>query len=280
MARDGFRLARGVAVGLGYFALFLIYAPIFGLVVLSFSQLPLSGIPWPLTLEWYRQLFSGEPRWLAPSGLSIWIAVIVAILSTATATLVGRALPTLRRPSALLWLFLVVLFLPGLVVGLAVLLFYRAMLGIATGLWSIVLAHFVWAFPFSLLCVLLVTIRFDARLLDAARDLGAGSWRRFVDIELPLLQPGISASLFFAFLLSFNELPRTIYVHGARSTLPYFLWTESAAHSTQVALIYALSSLIMLGSVALTVAAFALLMGAGNNAKQGGIAHEADGVQQ
>jgi len=105
-----------------------------------------------------------------------------------------------------------------------------------------------------------VTVRFDIRLLDAARDLGAGRWRRFLDIEMPLLRPGISASLFFGFLLSFNELPRTIYVHGAQTTLPYYLWTESAAHSTQVALVYALSAVITVASLALTATAIGLLM--------------------
>ena len=269
IVRDRVWPIRGLAVGLGYSALFLIYAPILGLIVLSFSQQPLSGVPWPLTLQWYRQLFEGEPRWLAPSELSVGIAVAVALLSTAAATLVGRVLPHLRRPSGVLSLFLVVLFLPGLVIGLAILLFYRALLGITTGLWSILLAHFIWAFPFSLLCILLVAIRFDIRLLDAARDLGAGRWRRFVDIELPLLRPGITASLFFAFLLSFNELPRTIYVHGAQVTLPYFLWTESAAHSTQVAFVYALSAIIMLASVALTTASFSLLLPAEKTEENG-----------
>ena len=258
--RDPLRWARGLAVALGYLALFMIYAPILGLFVLSFSQQPLSGVPWPLTLEWYRQLFAGEVRWLAPTELSLVIAIVVALLSTAAATLVGRTLPRLQRPSVALSAFLVVLFLPGLVIGVAFLLFYRALLGITTGLWSIVLAHFTWAFPFSLLCILLVTVRFDIRLLEAARDLGASRWRRFVDIELPLLRPGISASLFFGFLLSFNELPRTIYVHGAAITLPYYLWTESAAHSTQVALVYALSAIITIGSLILTTTAIGLLM--------------------
>ena len=258
--RERLEVARGVAVGVGYFAICLIYAPILGLLLLSFSAQPMSGLPWPLTLDWYRDLFSGDMDWLPPTLLSVAIGVTVALLSTAAATLVGRTLPHLHRRMGLLAAFLVVLFLPGLIVGLALLLFYRMLLGISTGLWSIALAHFVWAFPFSLLCILLVTVRFDTRLLEAARDLGAGWWRRFVDIELPLLRPGITASLFFGFLLSFNELPRTIYVHGPRVTLPYYLWTQAAAHSTQVAFVYALSAIITAVSLVLTTLAIWLLM--------------------
>ena len=258
--RDRLSAARGVAVAAGYAALFMIYAPILALLVLSFSAQPLSGVPWPLTLEWYSDLFAHTMQWLPPTGLSVGTGLVVALLSTMAATLVGRTLPHLRRRTGLLASFLVVLFLPGLVVGVALLLFYRALLGIGTGLWSIVLAHFIWAFPFSLLCILLVAVRFDLRLLDAARDLGAGPWRRFADVELPLLRPGIAASLFFGFLLSFNELPRTIYVHGPRITLPYYLWTESAAHSTQVAFVYALSAIITAVSLVLTTVAIGLLM--------------------
>jgi ABC-type spermidine/putrescine transport system permease subunit II len=54
-----------------------------------------------------------------------------------------------------------------------------------------------------------VAARFDVRLLEVAADLGAGGWRRFRDIEAPLLLPGILSAGFFGFLLSLNELPRS-----------------------------------------------------------------------
>ncbi|MEQ8698422.1 MAG: hypothetical protein RLT05_17930 [Bauldia litoralis] len=56
-----------LAVLLGAIALVLLYAPIAGLALLSFSARPLSGIPWPMTLEWYFALFEGEnARWVGP----------------------------------------------------------------------------------------------------------------------------------------------------------------------------------------------------------------------
>ncbi|MEQ9688514.1 MAG: ABC transporter permease, partial [Bauldia litoralis] len=84
--------------------------------------------------------------------------------------------------------------------------------------------------------------------------------RQFVDIELPLLKPGITASVFFSFLLSFNELPRTLYTRGGITTLPYYIWTASAAHSSQVSLIYALSAIIMAASFVLILIATRILM--------------------
>ena len=72
--------------------------------------------------------------------------------------------------------------------------------------------------------------------------------------------PGISASLFFSFLLSFNELPRTLSARGGITTLPYYMWTASSSHSSQVSLVYALSAIITVASFLLTLAAMRLLM--------------------
>lgn len=254
--RGGIRLA----VLCGTFAMILLYLPIVGLVLLSFSEQPLTGIPWPLTIQWYASLFEGEnAKWLAPLGTSIGIGLLVSLSATAVALLIGRAIPVIRRRGGLIATYLSVIVMPGILIGIAILIFYRGLLGVRTGLWSVFLAHFIWALPFSLLCILIVAVRFDRRLLDAARDLGANRFRRFIDIELPLLMPGISASLFFSFLLSFNELPRTIYARGGIVTLPYYMWTASSSHSSQVSLIYALSAVITVASFLLTLAAMRLL---------------------
>ena len=250
-----------LAVLLGAAALLLLYAPIAGLAVLSFSERPLSGIPWPLTLHWYVSLFEGSnANWVEPLAISVGIGLVVAVLATVAALVIGRLLPVIRRRGGTLAAYLSVLVMPGILVGIAVLIFYRGLLGIRTGLWSVILVHFIWALPFALLCILIVSVRFDHRLLEAARDLGADRWRAFVDIELPILKPGISASVFFSFLLSFNELPRTLYTRGGITTLPYYIWTASAAHSSQVSLIYALSAIIMAVSFVIILIATRLLM--------------------
>ncbi len=255
------RTTATIAVAAGAFALVLLYAPIAGLALLSFSTRPLSGIPWPMTMEWYASLFEGDnARWVEPLVTSVGVGLIVSALATVTAVVIGRLIPLLKRRAGLLAAYLSVLVMPGILVGVAVLFFYRGLLDIRTGLWSVVLVHFVWALPFALLCILIVAVRFDHRLVEAARDLGAGAFRTFLDIELPLLRPGIVASVFFSFLLSFNELPRTIYTRGGITTLPYYIWTASAAHSSQVSLIYALSAIIMAASFILVLIATRVLM--------------------
>ena len=253
------RLAVALTVLVGYTAVFLIYGPILWLGVMSLSEKPLTGIPGPFTLNWYQKLF-GIPEWLEPLQTSLLIATVVSILCMFAATAVGRALPRMGRTGAILMLvFLIVLFIPGVVLGIDLIIYYRIYLGIHTGLWSLILGHFAWAFPFALLSVTVVSARFDSRLLEAAADLGAGPVRRFLDIELPLLLPGVLSAGFFGFLLSLNELPRSIYLRGGITTLPLFEWSQTASHTTMVPIIYALSSIITLGSFFLTIVALRLL---------------------
>ena len=150
---------RKITIVLGYSAIFLIYAPIFWLAVMSFSERPLTGFPWPLTGSWYARLYE-DTRWVEPIELSLMIAFIVALLCMLASTLVGRSLPALRRRGGILFAFLLPLFVPGIVLGVTLFMFYRSFLGIRTGLWSLVLVHFVWAFPFALLALLVVAVRF------------------------------------------------------------------------------------------------------------------------
>ena len=247
-----------LTIAVGYTAIFLIYAPIVWLAVMSVAKRPLTGVPWPLTGEWYIKLYH-DTRWVEPIELSLWLAVVVALLCMVTATLVGRSLPVLRRRGGMLLIFLLPLFVPGIVLGVTIFMFYRSFLGIKTGVWSLILVHFLWSFPFALLGMLVVSVRFDYRLVEAAADLGANAWRRFWDIEYPALKPGIIAAAFFGFLLSFNELERSILLRGGETTLPLYSWFQTASHTSNVPLVYALSTIITLVSLALTVFALKML---------------------
>ncbi len=249
--------ALAVAAGLG--VTLLIALPVALLGVLSVSADPLSGTPGGFTLAWYQQLFE-DRRWLAPLGLSVMIALVVALLSAAGATLVGRLVPRLGRSKGrLLAVFLLPLVIPGIVLGVQEFIAYRGLLGIRPGIWSLILTHFIWAFPFALLSMLVVTLRFDRTLVEAAADLGASRWRAFVDIEAPLLMPGIVSAAMFGFLLSMTELPRSIFIRGGAMTLPLFVFAEAAGQSSHIPLIYGLNTLVAAVSVALSVAAVLLL---------------------
>lgn len=248
------------ASGLGFAALFTLYLPIVLLFVLSFSSDPLSGRVPSLSLDWYEALLVSDVfKVRDPLLLSLGIGLLNAALCATSALLVGRVLPRMKRNAPLIFMFLLPLLVPGILLGAGVFTYYRVLIGVKMGLWSLLLAHFMWAFPFALLCMLIVASRFDARLLEAAADLGASRWQRFRDVELPLLKPGIFAGGFFAFLLSFNELSRSIFMRSGEMTLPLYLWVQSGGRSATIPIIYAMSTIVALVSMVLVFIAVRMM---------------------
>ena len=233
-----------VAVALGCMALLLIYGPLIWLGVMSFSAEPLSGKPYPLTFAHYGLLFAND-KWHAPFIKSVVLGLAVALACMVIGTLLARALVRLKRPGSVLFLALLPLFVPGLTIGAALFIFLRMTLGLRLGMWSLFIGHMVWAFPFALLLILIVTIRFDVKLIQAAEDLGAKPLRCFLDIELPLLMPGISGAGIFSFLLSFNELLRSTFLRGNETTMPVYNWAMASAQQSQVPIVFSLSTLIL-----------------------------------
>ena len=127
---------------------------------------------------------------MPPFVASLVLATIVGLVSAVVATFVGRAIPKSNRSGTVVLLALLPLFVPGMSMGAALFIFLRSFLGFKLGFWSMFLGHLVWAMPFSLLIVLVLTTRFDHRLVEAAADLGASKWRTFWDIEFPDPAPG------------------------------------------------------------------------------------------
>lgn len=242
---SGWPLWPALAKWLGLIVILLMYIPLVWLAVMSFSGRPLSGIPYPLTMEHYDELMGGFEKWGEPLYESVAMGVVTGLVCMVVATAVGRAMPRMRKPGGVMLIALIPLFVPGLTMGAALFIFIRSFLDLRLGLWSIFVGHLVWSLPFSLLLVLIIATRFDHRLLEAAQDLGATTWRRFWDIEFPILRPGIVGAGIFGFLLSFNELLRSIFLRGSETTMPIYNWTMTASHQSQVPIIFSLSTIIL-----------------------------------
>lgn len=243
--RPGFSPAwQYVAKWLGYGALILTYFPLLWLVLMSISKKPLSGLPFPISFDHYKALAS-DTRWVEPFASSIIIGLLVALLCMMVATGIGRAIPRMRRPGTLVLFAVVPLFVPGMSMGAALFIFWRSFLDLKLGYWAILLGHVVWALPFSILMVLVTAVRFDHRLLEAAEDLGANAWRRFWDIEFPTLRAGIVGAGLFGFLLSFNEILRSMFLRGTETTMPIWNWTMAASQQSQVPILFSLSTVVL-----------------------------------
>ncbi|MGH2636054.1 MAG: ABC transporter permease [Actinomycetota bacterium] len=76
----------------------------------------------------------------------------------------------------------------------------------------LVLAY-VWV-PFVALPIFAVLDNLDRSLLEAASDLGAGRWRAFVRVTLPLSLPGVVAAFVFVFIPTIGEFVTPLLVGG------------------------------------------------------------------
>jgi ABC-type spermidine/putrescine transport system permease subunit II len=252
------RLALILGPALLLFFLAWMWFPVIELGLMSINKQPFSGIPnGRITGAWYGALFREEGVGSSLK-MSIIIGIVVGSIVAIAAFATARRFGGMRHRGVFLLYVLLPLFIPGLVYGFA-LLIYSAQLGLEFGAKTIAAAHLAWAFPFGFLAMLITTSRLDPRLLEAAEDLGGSRWQVFRDIEFPLLRPGVVAAFLFGFLLSFNELVRSIFVSGTTSTLPLFIWAQNSSHQSTVPLVYALTTLITLASLVVIGVAYALL---------------------
>lgn len=92
-----------------------------------------------------------------------------------------------------------------------------------------VLAAAVMSFPLMVRAIRLALEGVDVKLEQAARTLGAGRWRVFFTITLPLTLPGIIVGTVLAFARSLGEFGATITfvsnIHGETRTIPSAMYT-------------------------------------------------------
>jgi molybdate ABC transporter permease protein len=96
-----------------------------------------------------------------------------------------------------------------------------------------VIAATVVAFPLMYRTSLGALEQVNARLLDAARTLGASEWRVFRRVHLPLAAPGILAGTVLAFARALGEFGATLMfagnIPGRTQTLPIAIFSSAEA---------------------------------------------------
>ena len=251
----------------GFFVLLaaVLYVPIVILMVFSFNDdrviaFPLRGF----TLEWYDAMLHNA-QLLA----SLRVSAVVAAISGAIAVLLGvlAAYALARRrivgKGPMVGLLLSPLVIPYLVLGIALLILFRAvdqgltsLFGVYFGLGThvIVIGHVVLSLPFVILTVLPRLERIHVAVEEAARDLGAGPFDTFRRVTIPLLMPAIVSAYLIAFTLSFDEYALASFVAGQEATYPIFLYGQVRI-GVGLPQMIAISVVIMLASLLVVVTA-------------------------
>jgi len=211
-----------------------------------------------------------EPEWQAVL-LSLKVSSIAVIISLPFGILCAWVLVRCSFPGKSLFdsLIHLPLVLPPVVVGylLLVAMGRRGFIGQWLYDWfgltfafswrGAVLAAGVMSFPLMVRAIRLALEAVDLKLEQAARTLGAGRWRVFFTITLPLTLPGIIAGTVLAFARSLGEFGATITfvsnIPGETRTIPSAMYTliqtpggeSAAARLCVISIVLAVMSLMI-----------------------------------
>ena len=171
------------------------WAPVFLLVLFSFSNNKF-GIKWEgFTLGWYAELFNKVVIRNALK-MSLTVAIITVVIATLAGTLTAYGLYKykFRGKRALRTTILLPIVMPYVVTGGALLIFFTRAIPIPLGYPSILIAHISFSVPLATFVVLGRMARVDWTLEEASADLGANRLTTWWKITIPLLLPAILAS--------------------------------------------------------------------------------------
>lgn len=192
----------------------LLYLPILVLIIYSFND-SRTGYRWGgWSLRWYEALFDNHAMVQAMWN-SLWLALAAATVSTLIGGLTALALHRyqFRGKQALRGMLFVVMMSPEIVLAISLLALFL-LVGLQLGFVSLLLAHVTFCLPFVVITVMARLSGLDERLLEAARDLGAGEFTTVRTILVPVMMPALLAGWLLGFTLSLDDVVVSTFVSG------------------------------------------------------------------
>jgi spermidine/putrescine transport system permease protein len=244
-----------------------LFAPLLITCVLAFNDSQFPSLPWKgFTVEWFSANLP-ERVGIFHDRVnldSIWVSFRVAFFVTLLSMMVGTCGAFLfeqedfRFKQLLYFLMLAPLVVPGVILGISILLFsntlgtyFESNLDIDVELfrpsfWLVVLGQFSFIATLVTLVVSARLKKFDRTLEEAAMNLGANRLEVIWHITLKFLRPAIIGAGAVAFLMSFENFNTTLFLVGHEATLPINLYLQVRDGSTPV--INAISFLLIIGT--------------------------------
>jgi len=212
-----------------------------------------SEIGWSIYLEILR-----KPRYLNTLVLTVLVSLATTVAALAVSTIAGMFLSRnqFKGRGILLSIMTLPLAFPGVVIGFLIIL-----LGGRQGLinqitpghvvfaYSVIglfLGYLYFSIPRVLLTVMAAAEKLDTSLEEAARTMGASSYRVVVDVILPGLMPSLIAAGAIAFATAMGAFGTAFTLATNIDVIPMVIYTEFTL-SANIAMAAALS--IVLGIV-------------------------------
>ena len=208
-------------------------APILVVIPLSFNVEPyftftegmLRFDPDAYSLRWYASVATDE-GWLRALVNSVVIGISATVLATVLGTLaaLGLANPAMPGRPLVMGLLISPMVTP-IIISAAGMFFFYSTIGLAQTHVGLIFAHAALGTPFVVITVTATLASFDNNLVRAAASLGAGPWRAFRRVQLPLIAPGVISGALFAFATSFDEVVTVLFMGGLEQrTIPREMW--------------------------------------------------------
>lgn len=247
-------LAKKSYLGLIYC---LLYFPILVLILYSVNNARFS-LQWHgFSPRWYGELFHDRALWSAFFH-SVMLGLNASIISTAVGLLacVHLFLNRSYKRRSLFAMLLLLIIIPDLVLGVALLIFFNVFL-IPLGFFSLLIAHVTFSIPFVVLTINSQIHTLDPNIYFSALDLGASRHKALSKILLPMLWPAILSAFLLCFTLSFDDVIISYFVAGPDfSILPLTIYSLVKAGVTPE--LNALCSITFLISMILVIIAHRL----------------------
>ncbi len=262
-----------------YLVAFFVYLalPLTVTVVFAFNDAPFPSLPWKgFTLDWYLADGSGGRTGLFHDDTllsALWVSTKIAFRVTVVSIILGCVNAVLferlefRGKEFLYLLMLLPLVIPGVILGVSILVFYSGMANDASRLWGVeldvfrpgmtlvVMGQVAFIATLATLVIAARLRKFDRQLEEAALNLGATPLVAWFTVTLPWLLPSIFGAAAMAFLMSFENFNTTVMLTGSDTPLTVALFNRLREGSTPV--LNAVALLLMAGSALLAVVVMA-----------------------
>jgi putrescine transport system permease protein len=211
-----------------------LYLPIITLVVFSFNDSKLVTVWSHASLRWYYALVE-DSALLSAVFLSLKIAFLSALMSVFFGTFTAFALhkySKFKGRTLLASMASTPLVMPDVIVGLSLLLMLVSIqhwLGFPErGLLTILLGHALLGTAYAAVVITSRLREMDARLEEAAMDLGCKTLQVFTLVTFPLLIPALVSAFLLTFTLSFDDVVLSSFLSGpGYSTMPMVIFSRA-----------------------------------------------------
>lgn len=202
-----------LAKGFIYLMLFLMYLPIFVLIIFSFTSSETIGVWSGFTFELYEKMFANQDLMVA-IGNTILIAFVSAIVSTIIGTLgaIGTFYSSKRYKKTIETITQLPVVNAEIVMALSLAVLFVTITGGKFTFFTLLVGHVVLTVSFVYLSVKPKLQQMDPNIYEAALDLGASPRKALFKVILPEILPGILSGFMLSLTLSLDDFVITQYL--------------------------------------------------------------------